>query len=181
MMRSNSDLMSRERERLPESMMRGGPSEMMGDRMGGMMGGSRDMMRSQSEVMRPEMLERESYSRDMMAREDMLAREREMLTRDNLIPRERERLPESMMRGGPSDTMRAQDSMMRGGPSDMIQRNGVSGDMMRRPEESMMRSMSVSNGSGGGSFSGMGGGPSMGGGVDGGFNRSMSYHGNSAS
>ena len=229
MMRSNSDLMSRERERLPESMMRGGPSEMMGgigDRMGGMMGGSRDMMRSQSEVMRPDMLERDGYSRDMMGREgmmsrDMLARERELLTRDNLIPRERERLPESMMRGGPqetmrpqesmmrggpsdtmrggpsdtmmrggpSDTMRPQESMMRGGPSEMAQRNGASGDMMRRPEESMMRrpeesmmrSMSVSNGSGGGSFGGMGGGPSMGGGQDGGFNRSMSYHGNSAS
>merc|ERR1719447_1584511 len=48
----------------------------------------------------------------------------------------------------------------------------------------MMRSMSVSNGVGNNSFSGMGGGGQGGmgvGGSDNGFNRSMSYHGNSAS
>merc|ERR1719447_1600052 len=50
----------------------------------------------------------------------------------------------------------------------------------------MMRSMSVSNGGSNNSFSGMGGGGGqggmgVGGGGDNGFNRSMSYHGNSAS
>ena len=75
-----------------------------------------------------------------------------------------------MMRGGPDSMMRPpqQESMMRGGPDSMIGGG----------RDSMMRSMSVSNG-GGNNYGGNG--STMGGGGDGGFNRSMSYHGNSSS
>merc|ERR1719323_3015299 len=85
--------------------------------------------------------------------------------------------------------MRPPVEMMRGGPAEMLR--GEVPPMNREPpqrmmgnRDPMMRSMSVSNGVGNNSFSGMGGGGQgrMGvGGSDNGFNRSMSYHGNSAS
>jgi cold shock CspA family protein len=64
------------------------------------------------------------------------------------------------------------DSMMRGGPDLMMGR------------DSMMRSMSVSNGSGGGGFGGLGPGSASSANLrneDGAFNRSMSYHGSNGS
>merc|ERR1719167_1929857 len=96
---------------------------------------------------------------------------------------------DSMMRGGPDHIMRGgPDPMMRGGPDQMMggSRDSMGGmggrDSMMVNRESMMRSMSVSNG-GGNNFGGPGsmGGNNMGGNGDGGFNRSMSYHGNSSS
>merc|ERR1719370_2202738 len=132
--------------------------------------------------------------REMMSRESMMARE----NREMLNSREREammRPPVDMMRGGPAEMLRGEvpqlnreppQSMM-GRDSGMMGRDSNMGGRdqgMMGNRDPMMRSMSVSNGVGNNSFSGMGGGGQGGmgvGGSDNGFNRSMSYHGNSAS
>lgn len=90
--------------------------------------------------------------------------------------------PESMMRGGPEQMMGGGNRDSMGGGRDPMMGGGRD-SMMVGGRDSMMRSMSVSNGGGGGNFGGSGpmGGSSMGGNGDGGFNRSMSYHGNSSS
>merc|ERR1719193_2597723 len=206
MMRSNSDLMGRG-DMMRNEMM--GNMQDMGRGM--MSSGGRDMMRSQSEIMRPgqqDMMRPDivdsrdsSFSREMMAREGMMSRE-SMMARENremLNSREREammRPPVDMMRGGPAEMLRGEaPHMSREPPQSMMSRDsGMMGrDNMGNREQGMMgnrdpmmRSMSVSNGGSNNSFSGMGGGGGqggmgVGGGGDNGFNRSMSYHGNSAS
>merc|ERR1719507_2573783 len=217
MMRSNSDLMGR------GDMMR---NEMMGNMQdmgrGMMSSGGRDMMRSQSEIMRPgqqdmmrpDIIDRDrdsSFSREMMAREGMMAREREMMSRESMMARENRerdmlnsrereammRPPVDMMRGGPAEMLRGEaPHMSREPPQSMMSRDsgmmGRDNNMGNRDQgmmgnrDPMMRSMSVSNGGSNNSFSGMGGNGQggmggVGGGGDNGFNRSMSYHGNSAS
>merc|ERR1719500_2601848 len=157
-------------------------------------------------MMRPDIIDRDrdsSFSREMMAREGMMAREsmmaRENRERDMLNSREREammRPPVDMMRGGPAEMLRGEaPHMSREPPQSMMSRDqgmmGRENNMGSREQgmmgnrDPMMRSMSVSNGGGNNSFSGMsgvGGQGGMGvGGGDNGFSRSMSYHGNSAS
>merc|ERR1719500_1301406 len=157
-------------------------------------------------MMRPDIIDRDrdsSFSREMMAREGMMAREsmmaRENRERDMLNSREREammRPPVDMMRGGPAEMLRGEaPHMSREPPQSMMSRDqgmmGRENNMGSREQgmmgnrDPMMRSMSVSNGAGNNSFSGMsgvGGQGGMGvGGGDNGFSRSMSYHGNSAS
>merc|ERR1719460_567305 len=136
--------------------------------------------------------------REMMSRESMMARENR--ERDMLNSREREammRPPVDMMRGGPAEMLRGEaPHMSREPPQSMMSRDqgmmGRENNMGSREQgmmgnrDPMMRSMSVSNGGSNNSFSGMGGNGQggmggVGGGGDNGFNRSMSYHGNSAS
>ena len=156
---------------------------------------SREMMAREGMMARERERERDrEREREMMSRESMMARD----SRDMLNSREREammRPPVDMMRGGPAEMLRGEvPPMNREPPQSMMGRDsgmmGRDSNMGGRDQgmmgnrDPMMRSMSVSNGVGNNSFSGMGGGGQGGmgvGGSDNGFNRSMSYHGNSAS
>merc|ERR1719278_1575803 len=138
MMRSNSDLMGR------GDMIR---NEMMGNMQdmgrGMMSSGGRDMMRSQSEIMRPgqqDMMRPDiidsrdsSFSREMMAREGMMAREREMMSRESMMARENREMLNSREREA---MMRPPVDMMHGGPAEMLR--GEAPHMSREPPQSMM-------------------------------------------
>merc|ERR1719483_1379848 len=159
MMRSNSDLMG-SRDMMSRDMIggrdiMGGNQQPMNRDM--MMGGNRDIMRSQSDIMRP--------GQDIMgSRTDMMGSRNDMSSRNDMMGSGRE------MMGSRNDMM------------DSSRDNNFSNRDMMGGQRDMMaqRSLSVSNGSFGGMNGPSGGmnGPSGGmNGPRGGMERSMSYHG----